>query len=121
MDEHVTERGSTFSAGQRQLLSFARAIAHDPALFILDEATANIDTETEQRIQESIANVSRGRTTIIIAHRLSTIRTSDKIFVMDKACLVEQGTHLELLEKDGVYAALHRAAYESPGSVDWVT
>ena len=121
MDEHVTERGSTFSAGQRQLLSFARAIAHDPALFILDEATANIDTETEQRIQESIANVSRGRTTIIIAHRLSTIRSSDRIFVMEKARLVEQGTHTELLEKDGVYAALHRAAYESPGSVDLVT
>lgn len=116
MLEPVTERGSTFSAGQRQLLSFARAIAHDPALFILDEATANIDTETEQRIQESIANVSAGRTTIIIAHRLSTIRKCDRIFVMDHARLVEQGTHEELLEMNGYYAGLHRAAYESVGA-----
>lgn len=115
MQEPVTERGSTFSAGQRQLLSFARAIAHDPALFILDEATASIDTETEQRIQESIANLSADRTTIIIAHRLSTIRRCDRIFVMEKACLVEQGTHEELLALDGYYAALHRAAYENPG------
>ncbi len=113
MQEPVTERGSTFSAGQRQLLSFARAIAHDPALFILDEATANIDTETEQRIQESIANVSAGRTTIIIAHRLSTIRRCDRIFVMDKAQLVEQGNHEELLAQNGIYAELHRAAYET--------
>ncbi len=116
MMEPVTERGSTFSAGQRQLLSFARAIAHDPALFILDEATANIDTETEQRIQESIANVSAGRTTIIIAHRLSTIRKCDRIFVMDKAELVERGTHESLLEQNGIYAELHRAAYEAVGA-----
>ncbi len=116
MLEPVTERGSTFSAGQRQLLSFARAIAHDPALFILDEATANIDTETEQHIQESIANVSAGRTTIIIAHRLSTIRKCDRIFVMDKAVLVEQGTHEELLAKGGFYAALHHAAYAATGT-----
>ena len=115
--EPVTERGSTFSAGQRQLLSFARAIAHDPALFILDEATASIDTETEQRIQESIANVSVGRTTIIIAHRLSTVRRCDRIFVMEKAQLVEQGNHEELLVQNGVYAALHRAAYATVGPV----
>ena len=117
LQEPVTERGSTFSAGQRQLLSFARAIAHDPALFILDEATASIDTETEQRIQESIANVSAGRTTIIIAHRLSTVRRCDRIFVMDKAQLVEQGNHEELLGQNGIYAALHRAAYATAGPV----
>ncbi len=107
MEEPVTERGATFSLGQRQLLSFARAIAHDPAVFVLDEATANIDTETERLIQRSIANVSRGRTTIIIAHRLSTIRDCDCIFVMRRGRIREQGSHAELVKLEGIYAKLY--------------
>ena len=107
MLEPVTERGATFSSGQRQLLSFARAIAHDPAVFILDEATSNIDTETERLIQQSIASVSKNRTTIIIAHRLSTIRDCDCIFVLRNGKLIEQGTHGELLALGGSYAWLH--------------
>ena len=104
MATHVTERGSTFSAGQRQLLSFARAIARRPSIFILDEATANIDTETEQLIQQSIAQVTARCTTIIIAHRLSTIRHSDQILVMADGRLVEIGDHDTLLRHNGRYA-----------------
>lgn len=109
MDTPVTERGSTFSAGQRQLLSFARAIAHDPAVFVLDEATASIDTETEQLIQRSVTSVSRGRTTLIIAHRLSTIRACDCICVLHDGRIVEQGNHARLLSLNGAYARLCRA------------
>lgn len=112
MDTPVTERGSTFSAGQRQLLSFARAIAHDPAVFVLDEATASIDTETEQLIQRSVTSVSRGRTTLIIAHRLSTIRTCDCICVLHDGRIVEQGNHTRLLSLNGAYARLCRAQSE---------
>lgn len=108
MQEPVTERGMTFSAGQRQLLSFARAIAHNPAVFVLDEATANIDTETERLIQNSITNLSRGRTTLIIAHRLSTIRDCDQIFVLRRGKLCEHGNHRELLAANGIYARLCR-------------
>ena len=112
MDTPVTERGSTFSAGQRQLLSFARAIAHDPAVFVLDEATASIDTETEQLIQRSVTSVSRGRTTLIIAHRLSTIRACDCICVLHDGRIVEQGNHARLLSLNGAYALLCRAQSE---------
>lgn len=111
MATRVTERGSTFSAGQRQLLSFARAIARRPSIFILDEATANIDTETEQLIQQSIAQVTARCTTIIIAHRLSTIRHSDQILVMADGRLVEIGNHDTLLKQNGRYAELYRAQF----------
>jgi len=109
METPVTERGSTFSAGQRQLLSFARAIARQPALFILDEATAQIDTITEQQIQRSIAQISANRTTIIIAHRLSTIRRCDVILVLNHGQLEEQGTHDELIASGGHYARMIEA------------
>lgn len=107
----VTERGSTFSAGQRQLLSFARAIARQPVIFVLDEATANIDSETEQYIQQSIAQVTDQCTTIIIAHRLSTIRNCDQILVLDHGELVETGSHDELLHSKGRYADLYEAQF----------
>lgn len=107
-DERVTERGSTFSAGQRQLLSFARTLAFDPTILILDEATANIDTETEQWIQEALETLMAGRTTIMVAHRLSTIQHADKIIVMHKGRIRESGTHQELLEQDGIYRKLYQ-------------
>jgi ATP-binding cassette subfamily B multidrug efflux pump len=107
MDEVVTERGSTFSAGQRQLLAFARTIAHDPSIFVLDEATANIDTKTEKLIQRSIENISANRTTLIIAHRLSTIRNADVIFIIRKGRIVESGNHEALMELGGYYAQLN--------------
>ncbi len=106
--EKVSERGSTFSAGQRQLLSFARTLAHDPTILILDEATANIDTETEQWIQEALETLMTGRTTIMVAHRLSTIQHADKIIVMHKGRIRESGTHQELLEMDGIYKKLYQ-------------
>ena len=107
-DERVTERGSTFSAGQRQLLSFARTLAFDPTILILDEATANIDTETEQWIQEALETLMTGRTTIMVAHRLSTIQHADKIIVMHKGKIRESGTHQELLDQNGIYQKLYQ-------------
>ena len=107
MREPVTERGSTFSAGQRQLLAFARTIAHNPSIFVLDEATANIDTKTEKLIQKSIENVSTGRTTVIIAHRLSTIRHSDIIFIINDGRIIEKGSHDALMELEGHYYQLN--------------
>ncbi len=107
-DERVTERGSTFSAGQRQLISFARTLAFDPAILILDEATANIDTETEQWIQEALETLMAGRTTIMVAHRLSTIQHADKIIVMHKGCIRESGAHQELLDQGGIYKKLYQ-------------
>ena len=107
-DERVTERGSTFSAGQRQLLSFARTLAFDPSILILDEATANIDTETEQWIQEALETLMTGRTTIMVAHRLSTIQHADTIIVMHKGKIRESGTHQELLDQDGIYRKLYQ-------------
>ena len=107
-DEKVSERGATFSAGQRQLLSFARTLAFDPRILILDEATANIDTETEQWIQEALETLMAGRTTIMVAHRLSTIQHADKIIVMHKGRIRESGTHQELLDQDGIYRKLYQ-------------
>ncbi|MBQ2929378.1 MAG: ABC transporter ATP-binding protein [Clostridia bacterium] len=107
-DERVTERGATFSAGQRQLISFARTLAYDPTILILDEATANIDTETEQWIQEAVKTLMEGRTSIMVAHRLSTIQHCDRIIVMHHGKIRESGTHQELLEQDGIYKKLYQ-------------
>ena len=105
--EAVSERGSTFSAGERQLLSFARTLAHKPRILVMDEATANIDTETELLIQEALEKLMKGRTTIMVAHRLSTIQHADCIMVMHKGKIREQGTHQELLAQDGIYKKLY--------------
>ncbi|GFI45831.1 putative ABC transporter ATP-binding protein [Lachnospiraceae bacterium] len=106
-DAPVTERGSTLSAGQRQLLSFARTLAYKPAILVLDEATANIDTETESLITHALENLMEGRTTIMVAHRLSTIQHADKIIVMHKGQVTESGSHQELLATDGLYKKLY--------------
>ena len=105
--EPVTERGATFSAGERQLLSFARTLAHKPSILVMDEATANIDTEAEILIQEALEKLMEGRTTIMVAHRLSTIQHADCIMVMHKGKIREQGTHQELLAQDGIYKKLY--------------
>lgn len=108
IDEPVIEKGSTLSSGQRQIISFARALAFDPAILILDEATSNIDTETEEIIQHAMDVLKQGRTTFIIAHRLSTIKNADKILVLDRGEIVEMGTHDELLEIGGRYEMMYR-------------
>ncbi|KAA0944355.1 ABC transporter ATP-binding protein [Sporosarcina sp. ANT_H38] len=108
IDEPVVEKGSTLSSGQRQLISFARALAFDPAILILDEATSNIDTETEEIIQHAMDVLKKGRTTFIIAHRLSTIKNADRILVLDRGEIVEQGSHDELLILDGQYAQMYK-------------
>ena len=108
IDEPVIEKGSTLSSGQRQLISFARALAFDPAILILDEATSNIDSETEEIIQHAMDVLKEGRTTFIIAHRLSTIKNADKILVLDRGEIVEQGTHDELIALGGRYEMMHR-------------
>lgn len=110
-DTDVNERGSRLSLGQRQLIAFARALIADPRILILDEATANIDTETELLVQEGIKKLMKGRTSIVIAHRLSTIRDCDKIFVLSKGRIVESGTHDELLKNHGYYYKLYSAQY----------
>jgi len=115
-DHILTEKGSTLSAGQRQLLSFARALAFDPSILILDEATSNIDTETELLIQDAITKLIKDRTTIIIAHRLSTIQHADKIIVMHKGEICEMGNHQELLAKGGRYYDLYRLQYQEEHS-----
>ena len=115
IEEIAKERGESFSAGQKQLLAFARIFAHNPNIFILDEATANIDTYTENLIQKSINKLSAEKTAIFIAHRLSTIVNVDKIIVLDKGSIVEQGNHNELLKLDGYYAKLYKSYYESLG------
>ncbi|MFZ7946966.1 ABC transporter ATP-binding protein [Neobacillus sp. 19] len=113
IDEPVIEKGSTLSSGQRQLISFARALAFDPAILILDEATSNIDTETEEIIQHAMDVLKKGRTTFIIAHRLSTIRNADRILVLERGVIKEQGTHDELLAKGGIYDQMYQMQAKS--------
>ncbi|HUA14908.1 MAG TPA: ABC transporter ATP-binding protein [Verrucomicrobiae bacterium] len=111
-NEEVRERGSTLSTGQKQLISFARALAHEPKILILDEATSSVDTETEFRVRDALAHMVEGRTSLIIAHRLSTIQRADKILVMHKGQLREMGTHQELLAQRGIYYKLYQLQYK---------
>ncbi|MBR3436705.1 MAG: ABC transporter ATP-binding protein [Lachnospiraceae bacterium] len=113
LDEEVRERGNNFSAGQRQLLSFARTVIHKPDIMILDEATANIDTETEVLIQDSLEKMMNIGTMLIVAHRLSTIQHADRIIVINHGEIVESGNHFELLEKRGAYYKLYKLQYEA--------
>ena len=110
--EPVMERGSTLSSGERQLLAFARTLAYDPKILILDEATSNIDTETEILIQDALEKLIKGRTTIAVAHRLSTIQHADKIIVLNKGVIREMGNHQELLAKEGIYYNLYKLQYK---------
>ena len=107
-DEQVKERGTNFSAGQRQLLSFARALAFNPPVLVLDEATSSVDPSTETLIQEALRTLLEDRTSIVIAHRLSTVMDCDRILVLHKGRLREEGSHDELIAKDGIYAKLYR-------------
>jgi ATP-binding cassette subfamily B protein len=110
-DEEVRERGSNFSVGEKQLISFARAVAFDPEILVLDEATASIDTASEQMIQEGIKGMMRGRTSLVIAHRLSTIQDADRIVTIQHGIKTEEGTHEELLRAGGVYSRLHQLQF----------
>jgi ATP-binding cassette subfamily B protein len=112
LDYEILERGNNFSAGQRQLLSFARTIVHKPAVMILDEATANIDTETELLIQNSLEKMMNIGTMLIVAHRLSTVQHADKIIVLSHGEILEQGNHFELLKQKGKYYNLYMLQYE---------
>ncbi len=116
-DEEVKERGATLSVGQKQLISFARALAYDPRILILDEATSSVDTETEKIIQQAIEKLLRGRTAIVVAHRLSTIQNADKIIVLHKGELKEMGSHQELLTKKGIYYKLYQLQYKNQEAV----
>lgn len=118
-DSLVGERGQSLSGGERQRISIARALLIDPRILILDEATSALDSQTERKIQEALQNLVRGRTTIAIAHRLSTLRQANRIVVLERGRLTEIGTHDELLAKDGVYAALHRAQQELTKDIGW--
>ena len=117
----LQERGNNLSIGQRQLISFARAILADPRIIILDEATANIDTYTEMLIQRGLAEMLRGRTALVIAHRLSTVQNADMIVVMDHGRIVDMGTHQELLERGGIYARLYALNFQDPEDGDTVS
>uniref|UniRef100_UPI004048178C ABC transporter ATP-binding protein n=2 Tax=Roseivirga sp. TaxID=1964215 RepID=UPI004048178C len=116
-DYNVMERGSTLSVGQRQLISFVRAMVYDPQIIVLDEATSSVDTETEEMIQNAIEQLMKGRTSIVIAHRLSTIQNADRIIVLDKGEIKESGTHQELLDKNGYYANLYKMQYKEVLSI----
>ena len=107
LDEPVIERGASLSSGERQLISFARALVFDPAILVLDEATASVDSETEALIQEALKTLTYGRTTFVIAHRLSTIREADQILVLDHGRIIERGNHQSLIKQGGVYARMH--------------
>jgi ATP-binding cassette subfamily B multidrug efflux pump len=111
-NQPVHERGASLSTGQKQLIGFARALAHRPRYLILDEATSSVDTDTEMRVREALGRMVEGRTAIIIAHRLSTIQRADRIFVMHKAQLRESGTHQELLTMRGIYWRLYQLQYK---------
>ena len=111
LDYAVMERGATLSVGQRQLISFVRAMVYQPRIIILDEATSSVDSETEELIQEAIEKLMRGRTSLVIAHRLSTIQKADQIIVLDKGEIKESGTHEELLRHQGFYANLYQMQY----------
>jgi ATP-binding cassette, subfamily B, multidrug efflux pump len=108
----VSERGSTLSVGQRQLINFARALAHNPRFLILDEATSSVDTKTELQIREALNRLLSGRTALVIAHRLSTIQHADRILVFHKGRLREQGAHQELLAERGIYYRLYQLQYK---------
>ena len=111
-NEEVRERGSTLSTGQKQLISFARALAHEPKILILDEATSSVDTETEFRVRDALSRMVEGRTSLIIAHRLSTVQRADKIIVMHKGQVREMGTHQQLLAQRGIYFKLYQLQYK---------
>ena len=111
-DSLLQERGNSLSTGQKQLVSFARALAHNPRILILDEATSSVDTETEFRVREALSRLVEGRTSLIVAHRLSTIQRADKIIVMHKGKVREMGTHQQLLAVRGVYWKLYQLQYK---------
>ena len=117
-DSDVGEGGSRLSTGEKQLISFARAILADPRIFVLDEATSSVDTQTEQIIQNAIAKVLHGRTSFIIAHRLSTVRTADRILVIDDGKIKEMGTHQELLRQKGAYYKLYTNQFQEEQAME---
>ena len=117
IDEPVFEKGATYSSGERQLISFARTLAADPKILILDEATSHIDTETEELIQHAMKVVQEGRTTFIVAHRLSTIQHANQILVLHEGEIVERGTHSDLLRQEGQYAKMYQMQLRLEGNV----
>jgi ATP-binding cassette subfamily B protein len=116
-DARVGERGASLSTGQKQLLSFARALCHDPEILILDEATSNVDSETEVLIQEGLGRLMTGRTSLVVAHRLSTVRNADRILLLHRGAIREQGTHQELLRRRGLYYKLYLLQYQDQEAV----
>jgi ATP-binding cassette, subfamily B, multidrug efflux pump len=111
-DEPLRERGNSLSTGQKQLINFARALAHDPRILVLDEATSSVDTDTEMRVRSALERMVQGRTSVIIAHRLSTVQQADRILVMHKGVLREFGSHQELLAQRGIYWKLYQLQYK---------